>query len=201
MPKGYIIAHITVKDPDAYKVYIEKDTPILLGLGAVPLVRGGQADVVEGTAFERHVIFAFDSYETARASFVDPAYQEVAEIRRAAADSTILLVEGHDEDLPDPEGGGALGFLVAHVTVHDPEAYKPYVTGNTPIMRGYGARYLVRGGRSEMLEGEGEGRHVLIAYPSYAAAKAAYNDPEYQKVADIRRGVSDGTILLVEGVA
>jgi len=200
MPKGYIIAHITVKDPEAYKVYIEKDTPILLGLGAKPLVRGGDAQVVEGSSFERHVVFEFDSYETARASFVDPAYQEVAEIRRKAADSVALLVEGTDEDLPEA-GDAPLGFLIAHVDVHDMEAYKPYVTGNTPIMRGHGARYIVRGGRSESLEGDVAGRHVVIAYPSYAAAQAAYHDPAYQEVAKIRQSVSEGTMILVEGVA
>ncbi|MCB4379652.1 DUF1330 domain-containing protein, partial [Synechococcus sp. MU1644] len=34
MPKGYIIGHITVNDPEAYKEYVEKDTPILLSHGA-----------------------------------------------------------------------------------------------------------------------------------------------------------------------
>ncbi len=33
MPKGYIIGHITVKDPEAYKEYVERDTPILEGYG------------------------------------------------------------------------------------------------------------------------------------------------------------------------
>ena len=69
MPKGYIIGHITVHDPEGYKEYIEKDTPILLGLGAVPIVRGGQASVMEGTPQNRHVVFEFP-------------------------DSTIIVVEG-----------------------------------------------------------------------------------------------------------
>ena len=36
MPKGYIIGHITVTDPEAYQEYVIKDTPILKGLGGVP---------------------------------------------------------------------------------------------------------------------------------------------------------------------
>nr|WP_240484504.1 DUF1330 domain-containing protein [Pseudoponticoccus marisrubri] len=113
----------------------------------------------------------------------------------------ILVAEGTDENLPDADSDAPLGFLVAHVTVHDPDGYKPYVEGNTPIMRGHGARYIVRGGRSEMLEGETGERHVVIAYPSYAAARAAYHDPAYQEVAAIRRDCSEGTMILVEGTA
>ena len=94
MPKGYIIGHITVNDPEAYKEYIEKDTPILLALGAVPIVRGGQAQVMEGETQNRHVVFEFPSYEAALAAFNDPEYQEVAKIRRRSATSTFIVVEG-----------------------------------------------------------------------------------------------------------
>ena len=94
MPKGYIIGHITVNDPEAYKEYIEKDTPILLAMGAVPIVRGGQAKVMEGETQNRRVVFEFPSYEAALAAFNDPEYQEVAKIRHRSATSTIIVVEG-----------------------------------------------------------------------------------------------------------
>lgn len=94
MPKGYIIGHITVRDPEAYQEYVERDTPILLGHGGRFIVRGGQSRILEGEAHERHVVVEFDSYEAALAAYNDPAYQEVAEIRRRTADSTIIVVEG-----------------------------------------------------------------------------------------------------------
>ncbi|MEM6371996.1 MAG: DUF1330 domain-containing protein [Pseudomonadota bacterium] len=94
MPKGYIIGHITVNDTEAYKEYIEKDTPILLAMGAVPIVRGGRAQVMEGETQNRHVVFEFPSYDAALAAYNDPAYQEVAKIRHRTATSTILVVEG-----------------------------------------------------------------------------------------------------------
>ena len=97
MPKGYIIGHITVNDPEAYKEYIEKDTPILLRMGAVPIVRGGQAQVMEGETQNRHVVFEFPSYQSALAAYNDPEYQEVAKIRHGAADSVIVVVEGYDD--------------------------------------------------------------------------------------------------------
>ncbi|WP_375229518.1 DUF1330 domain-containing protein [Roseobacter sp. S98] len=94
MPKGYIIGHVTVKNPEAYKEYVERDTPILLGLGGKFIVRGGQSEVPEGESLERHVVIEFPSYEAALAAYNDPEYQEVADIRRRNADSTIIVVEG-----------------------------------------------------------------------------------------------------------
>ena len=97
MPKGYIIGHITVKDPEAYKEYVIKDTPILKGMGAKFLVRGGQSETPEGATQERHVVIEFPSFEEAKAAYYAPDYQAVAELRRGSAESTIILVEGHDE--------------------------------------------------------------------------------------------------------
>ncbi|MFP7674145.1 DUF1330 domain-containing protein [Marivita sp. S0852] len=94
MPKGYIIGHITVNAPEAYKEYIERDTPILEAYGARFIVRGGQSQTPEGSSQDRHVVIEFDDYETAKRAYSDPAYQEVAEIRRRTATSTIILVEG-----------------------------------------------------------------------------------------------------------
>ena len=94
MPKGYIIGHITVNDPEAYKEYVEKDTPILLSHGAVPLVRGGASQTPEGTAYARHVVFEFPSYDAALAAYNDPEYQEVMKIRHRTATSMIIVAEG-----------------------------------------------------------------------------------------------------------
>ncbi len=94
MPKGYIIGHITVNDPEAYKEYVERDTPILKALGGSFIVRGGTAEVAEGESLNRHVVIEFPSFEAAKAAYNDPEYQEVAEIRRRTADSVIILVEG-----------------------------------------------------------------------------------------------------------
>ena len=94
MPKGYIIAHITVTDPEPYKEYVRLDTPILAALGGQFIIRGGRSEAVEGTLLERHVVIEFPSYEAALKAYHDPEYQKVADIRRANADSTIVVVEG-----------------------------------------------------------------------------------------------------------
>ena len=94
MPKGYIIGHITVNNPDAYAEYIRRDTPIIASFGGKPIVRGGQSETMDGPPYTRHVVFEFPDFERAKALYNDPEYQEVANIRRANADSMIVLVEG-----------------------------------------------------------------------------------------------------------
>lgn len=96
MAKGYWICHITVRDPEGYKEYVVKDTPILTSLGGKFIVRGGQSKVLEGEANERHVVIEFPSYEQALAAYRDPGYQDVMNIRQRTADSTVIIVEGHD---------------------------------------------------------------------------------------------------------
>ena len=97
MPKGYIIGHITVTNPEAYKEYVAKDTPVLKRLGAKFLVRGGKAEVMEGEAHQRHIVFEFPSFDAAMAAYKDPEYSEISLIRKANAESTIIIVEGHDD--------------------------------------------------------------------------------------------------------
>ena len=94
MPKGYIIGHITVENPEAYQEYIRRDTPLIEAHGGKPIVRGGASEVVEGPEFARHVVFEFPDYESAKALYYSDEYQEVAKIRRANATSMIVLVEG-----------------------------------------------------------------------------------------------------------
>ena len=92
------------------------------------------------------------------------------------------------------------GYIIGHIEVTDPEGYPEYVRRDTPILESHGARFIVRGGTSETPEGEDMGRHVVIEFDSYEAAKAAYHDPDDQEVADIRRRCANSTIILVEGV-
>ncbi|QHQ34151.1 DUF1330 domain-containing protein [Algicella marina] len=95
MPKGYWVGHITVTNPDAYKEYVERDTPIIESFGGIFLVRGGQSETPESPMKERHVIIEFPDYQTARKAYYSDEYQEVLKIRQANAMSDILIVEGH----------------------------------------------------------------------------------------------------------
>lgn len=94
MPKGYIIGHITVNNPEAYQEYVVRDTPILEGYGGRFIVRGGRSEAPEGPMKDRHVVIEFDSFEEARRAYFSEEYQEVLQIRLKNASSDIILVEG-----------------------------------------------------------------------------------------------------------
>jgi uncharacterized protein (DUF1330 family) len=91
------------------------------------------------------------------------------------------------------------GYLIANVTVNDPEDYAGYTSQTPQMMARFGGEYIVRGGRAEVPEGESRERQVVIEFPSFEDAVAAYNDSEYQNIAEIRRRATESTIILVEG--
>lgn len=93
----------------------------------------------------------------------------------------------------------AKGYWIARVDVHDPQAYRAYLDANGAVFRRFGARFLVRGGQHELVEGGGRERNVVLEFPSYAEALACYRAPEYQPVKALRAAASEADILIIEG--
>lgn len=93
----------------------------------------------------------------------------------------------------------AKGYWVAHVDVADVEGYKAYIAANAEPFRAHGAKFLVRGGRFECVEGSSRSRHVVIEFPSYEQALACYRSPAYQAAVALRTPVSVADVLVIEG--
>jgi uncharacterized protein (DUF1330 family) len=94
----------------------------------------------------------------------------------------------------------AKAYWIAHVTVTDPDAYARYVAANAAAFAKHGGRFLARGGRSEIVEGNGQGRNVIIEFDSFEQAKACWDSPEYQRAKAFRAGGATGDFIIVEGV-
>ena len=94
MPKGYIIAHIDVADPDAYARYAAAAIKTIADHGGKVLVRGGRSEVLEGKVRGRNVILEFESYDAARRHFYSEQYQAARALREGAAEMEMVLVEG-----------------------------------------------------------------------------------------------------------
>jgi len=91
------------------------------------------------------------------------------------------------------------GFWIASIDISDPDTYKHYVAANALPFAKYGARFLVRAGQFQVLEGTAHSRNVVIEFPSYQAALDCYHSPEYQHAKAIRLPVASGNLLIVEG--
>lgn len=79
--------------------------------------------------------------------------------------------------------------MIANLTIHDPTRYGQYEKGFFPILKKHGGEFITFDDRIETLEGEAppEGRLVIFKFPSEAAARAWFADPEYQTLSEHRR--------------
>ena len=93
----------------------------------------------------------------------------------------------------------AKGYLIGRFDVTNPEAYLKYVGANGIAFAKFGARFLVRGGQFESVEGAARSRNVVIEFPSYQAALDCYRSPEYAEAMAHRLGASVADILIIEG--
>jgi uncharacterized protein (DUF1330 family) len=93
----------------------------------------------------------------------------------------------------------AKGYWVANIDVTDMDGYKAYVAANAEAFHKFGAKFLIRGGKSEAVEGKLRSRLVVIEFPNYKAALTCYRSPEYQKAKALRIGKGIGEIVVLEG--
>jgi len=87
---------------------------------------------------------------------------------------------------------------IAHVDVHDPEAYGRYATAAGPIIASHGGVFLARATRYVQLEGKDRARNVVARFPSFEAAVTCYHSPEYQAIVTTAKAASDRELMVVE---
>ena len=204
MPKGYWIPHIDVRDAEGYKKYMDATPPAHRKYSGVALVRGGRMEVVEGRGRARVVLREFPDYAAALACYRSPEYEGARPLRLATSDGDFVIVEGYEGAQPPqpaspPAGGVRKGYWIGHVDITDPEGYKTYQAANAAPFSRFGARFLVRGGTREVVEGKVRGRTVALEFPSYEAALACYRSPEYQAAKRLRDGKGTLDLIVVEG--
>jgi len=94
MPKGYWIARVDIRDPEAYKAYVAAAAPAFARFGARMLARGGAYEALEGVARARNVVIEFPSLAAAHDCYHSPEYLIAAAIRQTCADAEIVIVDG-----------------------------------------------------------------------------------------------------------
>jgi uncharacterized protein (DUF1330 family) len=79
------------------------------------------------------------------------------------------------------------GYLIARAIVTNPSAWAEYPAKATEAQKVYGGMPLVRGGRCEVVEGEGRARNVVIEFESFEQARAYAHSSEYAAGAQASR--------------
>ena len=93
-------------------------------------------------------------------------------------------------------------YVIAEVKVSDPEQYKQYQALSPGAIAAAGGKFVVRGGRHEVLEGGwSPNRVVVIEFSDYAAARAFYDSALYREARSKRAGATEFfNMFVVEGV-
>jgi uncharacterized protein (DUF1330 family) len=98
----------------------------------------------------------------------------------------------------------AKAYVVAEITVTDPQAYEEYRKLVLPTVLAFGGQFLVRGGTRIQCEGVDDAHHdqmrtVILEFPSLSQAREWYDSPAYKEAKALRQAASKGRLFIVEG--
>ncbi|MDI1238819.1 MAG: DUF1330 domain-containing protein [Polaromonas sp.] len=93
----------------------------------------------------------------------------------------------------------AKAYWIVRVSVRNPAEYPAYLTAARPAFEKFGARFLVRGGPFECMEGSARERNVVVEFADMATAQACYQSAEYQQARAIRQQHADTDFIIAEG--
>tara|TARA_Y100000590_G_scaffold169912_1_gene194484 strand:+ start:556 stop:843 length:288 start_codon:yes stop_codon:yes gene_type:complete len=93
------------------------------------------------------------------------------------------------------------GYWIAlYKKIEDIDNLKKYAAKVTPVIKSYGGKPLVRGGKHITLEGNDFLRTVIWEFPSYEKAIECHDSKEYQDGWSIAKSTTERNLQIVEGV-
>ena len=92
-------------------------------------------------------------------------------------------------------------YVIVEIEVTDPVHYEAYKTQAPATVAAYGGKYIARGGRTQVLEGDwSPKRLVILEFESFEQAVAWWNSPEYSEIKDIRIQSTMSKMVVLEGL-
>lgn len=92
------------------------------------------------------------------------------------------------------------GYVLAEVEVTDPALFETYRPMASAAIAAFGGRYLVRGGDTQVMEGDRPTRRmVLLEFDSPARAMEWYRSPQYQEALGVRQKAAKTHLMLLNG--
>jgi uncharacterized protein (DUF1330 family) len=91
-------------------------------------------------------------------------------------------------------------YLIAVETVHDEAMFAEYRKHVIATLEAFGGRFVARGGKLTVLEGEWQHpRTVIIEFPSRESAEGWYKSADYQKIIGLRLKSTSGNLVILDG--
>jgi len=92
-------------------------------------------------------------------------------------------------------------YIIVDVTIHNAENYEGYKKLTPASVAAYDGKFIVRGGKTETLEGNWQpGRFVVLQFPSAKRAKEWWASEEYAPAKAIRQANAETKMILVVGL-
>jgi uncharacterized protein (DUF1330 family) len=95
-------------------------------------------------------------------------------------------------------------YFIVDLDIRDRVGFQAYARAVEPVLKKYGARYLVAGQAGEaieVLEGDWMPKKLtVIEFPSKARAKEFFGSPEFREVVGLRHKSAKTNLVLVEGL-
>ncbi|MEX0958634.1 MAG: DUF1330 domain-containing protein [Burkholderiales bacterium] len=92
-------------------------------------------------------------------------------------------------------------YLISEVEIIDPLGYEEYRKLAGASLDKYGGKFMVRGGKIDVLEGDWNPRRLVVCqFESLEKLQEWYNSPEYRKAREVRQKTARARIVGVEGV-
>ena len=91
-------------------------------------------------------------------------------------------------------------YVIVEIDVVDPVGYEDYKNQAGATVAKYGGKYIVRGGKAEVLEGDwNPKRIVILQFESMERAKEWLHCEEYREPRKMRHRTAKTNMILVEG--
>ena len=92
---AYVILDVKIHDAEGYAGYVKAGTSSVPQYGGKYIVRGGEAEVLEGPwQPNRMIVIEFANFDKAKRWYHSPEYQAALPGRLRSADSKVIIVEG-----------------------------------------------------------------------------------------------------------
>ncbi|WP_246218928.1 DUF1330 domain-containing protein [Pseudomonas izuensis] len=91
-------------------------------------------------------------------------------------------------------------WVAAYRAIHDVDRLAAYGALAGPVVKAAGGKFLVRGGEVVAAEAGLEQRTVVVEFPSFEQALAAYQSEAYQKVLAVLGDGAERDARIVAGV-